>query len=67
MPVAGSLVDSDLRQRHVDALFTARWIGRDAYVYVLLEHQGSPDPLMALRTCSTISVAPRTRCCGRVR
>lgn len=47
--VPGSFVGPDLRQRHVDALFTTRWAGTDAYLYVLLEHQSTPDPLMAWR------------------
>ena len=42
-------VDADLRQRHVDALFSTRWAGRDALLYVLMEHQSTPDPLMAYR------------------
>ena len=42
-------VDADLRQRHVDALFATRWAGRDALLYVLLEHQSTPDRLMAYR------------------
>ena len=47
--VQGSFVDEDLTWRHTDLLFTAPLDGRDAYVYVLVEHQSSDDPLMALR------------------
>jgi predicted transposase/invertase (TIGR01784 family) len=48
-PVAGSFVDEALRWRHSDLLFTAPLDGRDAYVYLLAEHQSSDDPLMAFR------------------
>lgn len=45
----GSFVDTSLRWRHTDLLFTAPLDGRDALVYVLVEHQSSDDPLMAFR------------------
>ena len=48
-PVAASFVDEALRWRHSDLLFTAPLDGRDAYVYLLAEHQSSDDPLMAFR------------------
>lgn len=47
--VPGSFVDETLKWRHSDLLFTAPVEGRDALVYVLVEHQSSSDPLMALR------------------
>jgi len=47
--VPASFVDETLRWRHSDLLFTAPLDGRDAFVYVLVEHQSSDDPLMALR------------------
>jgi predicted transposase YdaD len=47
--VPGSLVDATLRWRHTDLLFTAPLDGREAFVYVLIEHQSSNDPLMAFR------------------
>jgi Putative transposase, YhgA-like len=47
--VPGSFVDEALRWRHSDVLFTAPLDGRDAFVYVLVEHQSSDDPLMAFR------------------
>jgi hypothetical protein len=63
--VSGSFVDEALKWRHSDLLFTAPLDGRDALVYVLVEHQSSADPLMACRvlrkssgsgiiTCATI-------------
>jgi hypothetical protein len=48
-PVPGSFVDEALRWRHSDVLFTAPLDGHDAFVYVLVEHQSSDDPLMAFR------------------
>jgi predicted transposase YdaD len=47
--VPGSFVDEALKWRHSDLLFTAPLDGRDAFVYVLVEHQSSADPLMAYR------------------
>jgi predicted transposase YdaD len=47
--VPASFVDEALRWRHSDLLFAAPLDGRDAYVYVLVEHQSSDDPLMAFR------------------
>jgi hypothetical protein len=43
--VPGSFVDEALRWRHSDLLFTAPLGGRDAFVYLLIEHQSSDDPL----------------------
>ena len=48
-PVPGSFVDEALTWRHSDLLFTVPLDGRDAFVYVLVEHQSSDDPLMAFR------------------
>ena len=45
----GSFVTPELRQRHTDLLFRTTFDQRDAYVYVLIEHQRTPDPLMAYR------------------
>jgi predicted transposase YdaD len=47
--VSGSFVDADLRWRHSDLLFTAPLAGREAFIYVLVEHQSSADPLMSFR------------------
>ncbi|WP_239382378.1 Rpn family recombination-promoting nuclease/putative transposase, partial [Frankia sp. CIT1] len=47
--VPGSLVDATLRWRHTDLLFTAPLDGREAFVYVLIEHQSGNDPMMAFR------------------
>ena len=39
----GSFVDPQLVERHTDLLFTVRYAGRDAQLYVLFEHQSTPD------------------------
>jgi predicted transposase YdaD len=54
-PVPGSFVDEALKWRHSDVLFTAPLDGRDAFVYVLVEHQSSDDPLMAYRVLRYIT------------
>ena len=46
---SGSFVDEQLRQRHSDLLWSVRLRGREALLYVLLEHQSRPDPLMPFR------------------
>ena len=48
--VPGSFVDADLRWRHTDLLFAVPAAGdREALIYVVVEHQSSPDPVMPLR------------------
>ncbi len=47
--VSGSFVDDALRWRHSDLLFTAPVDGREAFLYILVEHQSSTDPLMPFR------------------
>lgn len=47
--VNGSFVDPELRWRHSDLLFTAPLQERDAFIYVLVEHQSRTDPLMPFR------------------
>lgn len=37
------------RESIVDVLFKTRIVGREAYIYLLLEHQSTPDPFMSLR------------------
>jgi hypothetical protein len=54
-PVPGSFVDEALKWRHSDVLFSAPLEGRDAFVYVLVEHQSSDDPLMAYRVLRYIT------------
>ena len=46
----GSFVDEGLRHAHTDLLYTVRTTsGRDAFVYVLFEHQSSLDATMPFR------------------
>lgn len=45
----GSFVDDALKERHSDVLYSAPVAGRDALIYVLLEHQSTDDPLMPFR------------------
>ncbi len=45
----GSFVDEQLSQRHSDLLWSVRLRDREAFIYVLLEHQSGPDPLMPYR------------------
>jgi predicted transposase/invertase (TIGR01784 family) len=45
----GSFVDDDAREHHTDLLFSAVVRETRAYVYILFEHQSSPDPWMPLR------------------
>ncbi|MFE3618205.1 Rpn family recombination-promoting nuclease/putative transposase, partial [Streptomyces anulatus] len=44
-----SFVSRHLRGTYSDLLFSARFDGRDAYLYLLLEHQSSSDHFMSLR------------------
>ncbi|AYF76758.1 transposase [Nocardia yunnanensis] len=44
-----SFVPKELRSRYTDVLFRTRWDDRDAFVFMLIEHQSSSDDLMAFR------------------
>ncbi|AYA40044.1 Rpn family recombination-promoting nuclease/putative transposase [Xenorhabdus nematophila] len=45
----GSFVDRQLRQLHSDVLYSVETTHGDGYIYCLIEHQSTPDPLMAWR------------------
>ncbi len=45
----GTYIDRALRHRYSDLLFRAKLQGKEALVYVLLEHQSTVDALMPLR------------------
>jgi len=45
----GSFVDETLADRHADLLFSVELSGRPAFVYLLMEHQSTVDPLMPFR------------------
>jgi hypothetical protein len=47
--VDGTFIDDELRERQCDVLLRTRVDGREGFVYVLVEHQSTPDPLMAYR------------------
>jgi predicted transposase YdaD len=47
--VDASAIDRDLRQLASDLLFRVEVDGDEAFIYLLIEHQSSSDPLMALR------------------
>ncbi len=47
--VDGTFVDEQLRERHTDLLLRTRLAGHDVLIYVLVEHQRTVDPLMAVR------------------
>jgi hypothetical protein len=49
-----SFVDASAEWRHSDLVFTTRIDGCEAFIYVLLEHQSSADPRMALRVLGYI-------------
>ncbi|MFD7847984.1 Rpn family recombination-promoting nuclease/putative transposase [Nocardia sp. NPDC059764] len=44
-----SFVPKELQSRYTDVLFRIRWDDRDAFVFMLIEHQSSTDELMAFR------------------
>lgn len=48
-PKPGTFVDPEFANRHSDLLFTAQLDGKQAYVYLLLEHQSANHPYMLLR------------------
>src|ERR671925_2436542 len=48
-PVNGSFVDEELKNRHCDVLMRTRLDGRQAFVYLVIEHQSRPDRMMPLR------------------
>ncbi|MDR1229368.1 MAG: Rpn family recombination-promoting nuclease/putative transposase [Azoarcus sp.] len=48
-PEPASFVEPELRAAHSDILYSLRTTRGDGYVYCLIEHQSTPDPLMAFR------------------
>jgi predicted transposase YdaD len=48
-PLPARFVDLALREVRSDVLFRVRLDGREVLLYLLLEHQSSPDPKMPLR------------------
>ena len=48
-PVSTDFIQKDLSYLASDVLYSTKVNGKDAYIYVLWEHQSSSDPLMAFR------------------
>lgn len=46
---SGSFIEEDLRTYFADVLWSLKSPNGTGYVYALIEHQSSPDPLMAFR------------------
>lgn len=46
---SGSFVEDDLHPYYSDILYSLKTTGGDGYIYVLIEHQSSPDKHMAFR------------------
>ncbi len=45
-----SFVKPDLNQHHSDVVYKCKLVNdKDAYLYALIEHQSTPDPMMAFR------------------
>ncbi|XWN34668.1 MAG: Rpn family recombination-promoting nuclease/putative transposase [Roseivirga sp.] len=44
-----SFVKEALKELHSDLVYTCRIDGKEAYLYCLIEHQSTPDPLMPFR------------------
>ena len=44
-----SFIEQDLVNSASDVLFSAKFDGNDGYIFLLLEHQSTPHPLMAFR------------------
>ena len=52
---AGTFIDSEFNMRHTDILYkVALKQGGEGYIYLLVEHQSSPDPVMAFRTLNYV-------------
>jgi len=49
IPLPGSFVDSQFKSSHTDLLFSAPLAGKEGLIYLLFEHQSSPDPALPLR------------------
>jgi len=42
-------VDEKLIDKHSDVVYRTRFSGKDGFLYLLFEHQSTPDPMMAFR------------------
>jgi predicted transposase/invertase (TIGR01784 family) len=46
---SGSFIEEDLRASHSDILYSLKTQHGEGYIYILIEHQSSPDRHMAFR------------------
>lgn len=46
---SGSFIEADLRARYSDVLWSLKTSDGDGYIYVVIEHQSTPDAHMAFR------------------
>ncbi|MCW2488875.1 Rpn family recombination-promoting nuclease/putative transposase, partial [Candidatus Symbiopectobacterium sp. NZEC127] len=46
---SGSFIEDNLRAYYSDVLYSLRTIAGEGYIHVLIEHQSSPDKMMAFR------------------
>jgi predicted transposase/invertase (TIGR01784 family) len=51
----GSFVKSSLQKLHSDLLFSVSIQGSESLIYLLFEHQSTPDPAMPLRLFSYLA------------
>jgi predicted transposase/invertase (TIGR01784 family) len=54
-PLPGSFVDSQFQSSHTDLLFSAPIAEKEAMIYLLFEHQSTPDPHLPLRLLRYLS------------
>ncbi|HQU09461.1 MAG TPA: Rpn family recombination-promoting nuclease/putative transposase, partial [Opitutales bacterium] len=61
---SGSFIEKELKQSHTDILYSLKISGQTGFVYVLVEHQSTPDKLMPARMlqyqCSILASHFRT-------
>ena len=63
-------VDEKLREKHSDIIYKTKLKGSDAFLYILFEHQSTPDPMMIFRLlCYMVNIwkeyldqHPETKC-----
>lgn len=46
---SGSFIEEDLRAHYSDVLYSVKTLNGEGYIYTLIEHQSTPDRLMAFR------------------
>ncbi|WP_074168147.1 Rpn family recombination-promoting nuclease/putative transposase [Candidatus Arsenophonus triatominarum] len=51
---SGSFVDSEMKNYQSDILYFVKTEKEQGYIYLLIEHQSTPDKLMAWQSCRSI-------------